>query len=57
MSLQGNFKAHFAELCDPEIAFPGSLTPAELRYMESLDPGAWQGGDRLGSVEIQAQIC
>lgn len=57
LSLWGDFKAHFADLCDPEIAFLGSLTPADLCYTESLDPGAWQGVDRLGSTEIQPQIC
>lgn len=43
VSLQGNFKAPFADMCDPKIAFPSSLTPAELCYTEPLDPGAWLG--------------
>lgn len=56
MSLRANFKVHFADLGDPEIAFLGSLALAELCYGELLDPGAWQGGSELGSTEIQAQM-
>lgn len=36
MSLQGNSKVHCADPCDPEIAFLGSLTLAELCWIQEL---------------------
>lgn len=42
VSLQGNFKAHFADMCDPEIAFPRSLTLAKLCHTQ---PGWEQAGE------------